>query len=1223
MDGKINSRDLNNEQEKAAFYNGNAVVTAGAGSGKTRVLANRFTWLLTEKGFKVNEILTLTFTKKAAVEMNNRIYSLISRIAENESGIKGDRAKEALDDFTHARIQTLDSYGSSIVKQCSSRYGISPDFTIDEKRCWDLALEISYPFFISHRHHPAVKKLYSDNQPQTIVSDIFADILFNYCEIDKPADFSDDVKKQFLILRDEWDINRNKLLELLDDTNNHITQNPELLPDIIPIIEIFLKNNIDILEPSILQEYFDFLLNLPKDECIEKAQAHQVQKTIINFLCYLDSYNSHNLNLRSGKKHDNPVKDNVLEIRSLFKKFLSLAISCLQSGFIISIMSLLSELQSQYLTKKRAEGVLTFRDVAVLSRTILIEQKDIRQSEKEEFKAIMIDEFQDNNELQKDILFLISEKPDICGNGVPDASGLCDDKLFFVGDEKQSIYFFRGADVTVFRKLKDEIKCENLPLKINYRSSPSLIGAFNAIFGGSKFDPKGKNALHNLYSVFAPPDNLPIYEAGYTPLEAGCGNDGKMSVCILNKKTEAKEDEIQLSEYENEARFAAEKINELLKGKTGNGYNPGEIAILLRDSKYQHFYEKHLRFLNIPYTCERINNLFFAGPVNDILSVLRLASNPMDKTAYTEMLRSPFAGLSLPVAVKCMSFFFDNEKKQISFDTLPVNFLNNKDKTRYENAMKIYTSIKSDIDKKSISGLVSDLWHKWGYRYETEWHPHTRAYREMYDYLFCLAVKADDENQGLASFTDSMIALRAKGGQFISDMALPLERPSAVHLMTIHKSKGLEFPVVFLCCCGKKSRNEGCDIVYNSKTAGIVFSPPPPDECRQFVEKRNNYFWEQVSNEIRRKRTAELRRILYVGMTRAKNELYITGFLDMKENKDIKGFPQLLKYDIESKCESKENYIEGDSIIDDDTLFGILLPSLVSHINENINDSESNFFSLEEIPVYTEEYIKRKTKNSEILTNNRKGINTYIKRTKSFYEKAKIIKTPILHDNHVTPVSLKRSEEDSLLKTTSFNSDYSGKASDDIFNRVDSMLDRFLQNSDDSADKFNSGSFGTIAHICVEALLNKKEAEIPANISGLLSPEEMDALFEAGNELARRFVSSPLGKIAESAGLRESEFSFRTLFKNNIGNEVFINGTVDLFFEDNDSIHIVDFKTDNREVPTEHTAQMACYFHAISALFAVPYKKQCRVWLYYLRTGHAVDMTERVDNFNLGQRAFS
>jgi len=148
MDIGKNRPQLNEEQKAAAFCEENAVVAAGAGSGKTMVLANRFAWLLTEKDFKVDEILTLTFTTKAAAQMYRRIHLLLTEIAENETGLKAQRARKALDDFIHARIQTLDSYSAALVKQCAPRYGISPDFIIDQERCQKIALEESLPFLI-------------------------------------------------------------------------------------------------------------------------------------------------------------------------------------------------------------------------------------------------------------------------------------------------------------------------------------------------------------------------------------------------------------------------------------------------------------------------------------------------------------------------------------------------------------------------------------------------------------------------------------------------------------------------------------------------------------------------------------------------------------------------------------------------------------------------------------------------------------------------------------------------------------------------------------------------------------------------------------------------------------------------------------------------------------------------------------------------------------------
>jgi len=1236
MDNGKNQPQLNKEQQAAAFCTENAVVAAGAGSGKTRVLANRFAWLLTEKGLsadesvKVDEILTLTFTKKAAAEMFRRIHSLLTGIAENETGHKAQKARRALDDFIHARIQTLDSYSASIVRQSASRYGISPNFTVDQDRCRQIAMEESLPFLITHRHHPAVEWLYSDNRPNDIASGIFTGVLINYCQIDKPRNFTADVKTQFDIIYSEWEKQCKELKILLVQTENLILEDNALLPDLVPLMKKFKNEKITIPEHDEIKIFFDMLLKLPPKSCVEQAQTHPLQKSLVKILWFLSEICA--LKLSRGKRYENKVKENINQLRANFGQFSSLAVFCMQAGFIISVMSLLTQLQDKYLSRKRAEGVLTFKDVACLSRTILLEQPDIRQSEKEAFKAIMIDEFQDNNELQKDLLFLLAEKKEKLNSRIPDANDLSCGKLFFVGDEKQSIYLFRGADVSVFRRLKNEIKSRELPLKINYRSSPSLIGAFNAIFGGSGFDPQGKEAMSVYPSVFAPEKNenppLPLYEASYAPLEKGTEKTGNLSIYILNKNDDGDTDEDErLGSDENEALFVAEKIHKLLEQKK---YLPKDIAILFRTRSIQYLFEKHLRLLGIPYTCEDINDFFYGGPVNDIMSVLRLAAYPLDSASYAEMLRSPFAGLSLSGTALCLSIFAAAENPQV-FNDEPLPYLDEIDKDKYLHGQKIYSSICGKAQEESISSLVSELWYKEGYRYETEWNPVTVPYREFYDYLFHLAVKADNANQGLAAFTDSMQKFRDMGGQ-LTDIEIPLEHTSAVHLMTVHKSKGLEFPVVFLCGCGKHSQTDRSSDVFFSNDAGIVFSAPLPAECYSIPNIKNNFFWEKAKTEIKLKRTAELRRLLYVGMTRAEEELHITGSLEIKDDGETDDFSLKIKNHIEKKCEKNENQIYGDSILDNDTFFGLLLPSVVSRIPAGglKPDSGNNgdFFNLEEIPVYTEKQIKKQALKTLNFTNGQKGLNEFIAKIESVYQKAEIIKTPVLQDNHKSAVSLKNKEQDQTADVLTenglqANSGYSGEKADDVFKKVDSILEKLSKAEDENSKKFNSGSFGTIAHICVEARLNGEEPVIPANIAGFLSPARESALLEAGKELARRFTGSPLGKLAQNAKLRESEFSFRSLIRNKNGKEVFINGSIDLFFEAADSIHIVDFKTDSLEIPAEHTAQMSSYYHAITELFAIPSKKECRVWLYYLRTGHAVEMTERVKKFNLELRAFS
>ncbi|MDR1250390.1 MAG: UvrD-helicase domain-containing protein [Treponema sp.] len=1216
--------DLNAGQQAAAYCEKNAVVSAGAGSGKTSVLASRFAYLLAEKGLRVDQILTLTFTKKAAAEMYQRIYGVLGEIAATDQGVRGKRAREGIRDFIRARIQTLDSYSVSIVKQAASRYGIRPDFSNDDERCRSIAEEIALPFLIARRSHPAVEKLYSVKSPQGIARDIFAAAIFKYSNIDGSQSFSGDIKKQFAVICAEWGRLSAEISAALGELNAQLRSDggEALLPEALPLAAGFASGGVEFPPEASIRAYFDFLLSHKGAGYVAASESHPVRAVILKSLGFISALAG--LNLSRGKRKDNPVKEIIKDIReTMLGAFSSLAVFCIQAGLILSLASLLDELQEQYLDRKRAEGVLTFADVARLAGTILRDHPDIRKSEKAAFEALMIDEFQDNNELQKDLLFLLAENPDRTDPGVPLPQNLCPAKLFFVGDEKQSIYRFRGADVSVFRKLQNDLGAEDLPLKINYRSAPELIGAFNALFGGSEFDPKGEKPLGQYASVFAPAGGaLPLFEAAYSPLEAGGSGRGKLSLCLLNKSGGSEDgggaaDEAeQLGAVENEARFTAERVQKLLAEKNGDGgskYQAGDIAILFRSHGPQHLFEKHLRLLNIPYASEDLNGFFNGGPVNDIMSALRLAAYPLDAAAYAELLRSPFVGLSLPSLAVCLALFngaSTGRPRPQPFSQEALYQIPQAEQERFLRGRGLFERLRSKAPETTLGALVSELWYAEGYRYETEWNSQTAVYREFYDYLFHLAAKADGEGRSLAEFADSIQKLRDGDGS-LEELDIPLERSGAVRLMTIHKSKGLEFPVVFLCCCGSWGRRGGGGgDVYDTGIGGVSFNPPMPPECSNLKGVKKNFFYEHSLKQERQKRTAELRRLLYVAMTRAEQELYITGSIDLGEDGAEDGdgidLPRRLKAFVEGKREknSAGNLIEGDTIIDDDTFFGLLLPAVADHIPAE--GPAPGFFNLDSIPVYAEDPSRGGEQRG--LPNNPGGLAAFLKKAAPCYAKIDpehSIATPKIENNHRSPSSFQ--EAAGTGKTDlSFTVDKSksGRNAKIVFAGVDAILERFAAVDGDSLS-FTPAGFGTIAHVCVEALLTGADPVLPAGLGGCLSPAEGEALLSVGLKLAEMFLDSPLGRMARNAPDRKSEYPFRSLYGN-----TFINGVIDLLFEDGETVHVVDFKTDSEEEPGEHRAQMAFYYRAGMDLLGTPHKKECRVWLYYLRTGHAVEMTE-------------
>jgi len=180
---------LDDEQIKAVTLETNGVVSAGAGSGKTRVLASRYAWLIIEKKLKPDEILTLTFTNKAVSEMYSRIYRYLLDQSDAE-------AAGALKDFHKARISTLDSFSANVARAAAARYGISPDFSSDDTALRDLAREAALRFVLDHRETPAIRQLLVDHKIKNLAEEIFARVVLNYSPISSPLDLNKDLSAQ-------------------------------------------------------------------------------------------------------------------------------------------------------------------------------------------------------------------------------------------------------------------------------------------------------------------------------------------------------------------------------------------------------------------------------------------------------------------------------------------------------------------------------------------------------------------------------------------------------------------------------------------------------------------------------------------------------------------------------------------------------------------------------------------------------------------------------------------------------------------------------------------------------------------------------------------------------------------------------------------------------------------------------------------------------------------
>ncbi len=821
--GKI----LDADQKKAVSCEKNVVVSAGAGSGKTTVLARRYVRLVTEGKAAVDNILTLTFTRKAAAEMYERIYQELLEQTDNE------RAREQSARFENAQISTLDSFSAEIVRSGSSLFGIPMDFITDTEETAALASEGALDFLFRHEDNQFLREFISIHGFESVYENLFVSAAVNDFNIAEPVDFARLYEKQEAELKRVF---------------GEKSANIELL-----------RQKIAAAEPSGGKTYrANQLLCVTTGPISFSAEGTGLQAAA-------DVLHTLKFGLRLGKSSEAAVqKAYILEMREEKETLLTVISSLSAMPLVKGIFSLLSAFEEEFLSQKRMRGILSFQDVASLAVKILQKDRDLRRYYKERFTYIMIDEFQDNNILQRNLLFLLAEKNGEEREGIPEADALEEGKLFFVGDEKQSIYSFRGADVSVFKRLQEEILLsggEALSLRTNYRSEPSLIDFFNGLFP----------------AVMA--DASEDYEAVFHRLksrEPSAGVDP--SIRFFYKPYRAEGDEELLPGKEAEAWHIARTVKTIVEkgqlllpdGKGGvvpAGYR--DICLLMRSTSDQILYEKYFRRLNVPFSVQSVRALFLEAPVNDLYNFLQLLVYRDDTHAYAAALRSPFVNVNDDVSAGILlkrkpAFALDPED-------FPELFPIDEDRIKYQQGRELFLQL---LDKKDVvpkTELIRILWYESGYRYFLLKNPLYAGYLEYIDYLEELARRSDAAGENLAVFLDF---IRGNLGRYerIPDLELLRDEIDGVQFMTVHKAKGLEFPVVIVADTGNSGfGTSDKKPYYTSDTFGI--SLKVADERG----KKANYFFMRAKEEQTKKIRAEIKRILYVALTRAEYHLILSG----------------------------------------------------------------------------------------------------------------------------------------------------------------------------------------------------------------------------------------------------------------------------------------------------------------------------------------------------------
>ena len=775
----------NEEQRPVIESTVNTVVSAGAGAGKTAVLSWRFLRLVMECSIKPEQILTLTFTKKAASEMRQRIYR---RLLEARESLPSD----TFESFSRATISTLDSFCAQIVRSDCISHGLPRDIAVlSEEDLEDMAQRLALRFLEDPKNLSEKKVIASLFMPSDLMERFF-----------------------FLIARNVSLVGDYDAERITGAFIEHVGKiYEERMTSIGALLDSLGQLN---LKGKFLEQYIN----------------------IRN--CYQQRSFTENDYFRLTGVKDEEVKELVGLLKPLMGKgsgFVMLQNLARRDSSEASFLQRSVEKYSSLLNgEKRKQGCLTFRDMSDLAVRILRDNLQLRNVFKKKFCQIMVDEFQDNNMSQRDLVFLLAEKEDEGEAGrIPEIDELECSKLFFVGDEKQSIYRFRGADVSVFRRLQKEVSRngKTLELSTNYRSQEKLIGHFNQVFE-EVLEDSGRD-----------------FEARFSPIKAGRKPDNTSSRIIFGVYNRDRIEDDELKDGVLEAEAIGDYCNRILNTDEflvdGQRPKASDIAIIFGTSSNQMNREKALKRRGIEYQIAETRSLMLDAVASDFYSLINCLLYPEDRRSFIALLKGPFCGLS----ERSIEAVVSGEGEVLEID-----------RDRYEAFCEFFGSIKEVAFSLPISELLEKIYIEGGYKAYLAQDRDRESFVEHYDYLYCYAVQYDAEGRNLSDYARF---LRDRLGESVKlpEANVLHARQSGVQVMTVHKSKGLEFKVVIYAGIGSKGSNDKATYVF-SYGGDLVASEDLG------IQK----ILEQDSKD---RDEAETRRLMYVAMTRAKDHLIVVG----------------------------------------------------------------------------------------------------------------------------------------------------------------------------------------------------------------------------------------------------------------------------------------------------------------------------------------------------------
>ena len=1155
----------------------NILVAAAAGSGKTAVLVERIIHKIIDEQMDIDKILVVTFTNAAASEMRERILEAIyKKLEENPENVHLQRQIILLN---KASICTIHSFCLDVIHNHFYEIDLPSNFKIADTAEIDLLKqEVLDDLF---------EQKYTENDKD------FIELLENYTNYRGDEALQELVLKIYKFIQSspfplKW---LQEKLELLKIEDKDISQT------------IWGKLIIQAVEDDI-QESIMQLETVKSKMALYPEMTKFYQKICEDLIILKDlqNYNSWdelyikllNFNFSKwpvDKKVTNDLKEDSKEIRDKVKKHIkektAKLLSCSQeqavkdlkiiTPILEKLANLVTEFTKNFAEKKKEKNCIDFNDIEHFALKILLDENnnptEVAKKYKEKFEEIAIDEYQDSNLVQEAILTSISK-----GNNI-----------FMVGDVKQSIYKFRQARPELFLQKYDEYKNkeektqeDNLKIQLfrNFRSRQNILNITNLVFESIMSKELGdinynENEYLNYGANYPEPEEIKNY-AGIAELDI---IDLKEDESIT--AFEGEEDEEEQEKVEDdvlEAKFVANKIQELLNSDymvfdKKQGYRkirPKDIVILLRaTSNLSPIYEKELSDLELPVFSDTSGTYLDTVEIQTILSVLKIIDNPLQDIPLVVVLRSSICN------------FTDNDLITIRLTDRNCNFYEALIKTRIICDGDLKDKIESFLEKlekwKSISQympLDEFIWQIYldtGYYQYVGLLPNGAMRQANLKTLFEKAKQYEKASfKGLFNFIQFIDKLKKQNGDLASAKLIG-ENEDVIRIMSIHKSKGLEFPVVFLCNSHKKFNMQDLnDNILLHQDIG--FGPTIMDATRKI--KYSSIAKDAIKLKMKQETLSEEQRILYVALTRAKEKLYITGrskdftkyvqdknkVLEMYESENIKLDAKLMK-----KANSYLDWImyvylfnQGRTIILKGESY-----KLSDIITLNVSNKKDLLKTLAKEEVV--EQIDLKEKIGQILKNksdeeNKKSEQALKELLEWKYDY--IVDTTLPTKSSVTKIKQEKIKLEEILK---------GIESEEVEYKK-SYTPKFMQED----KKISNVEKGTLVHLCIQRLDERKDYELKDIQNMILNLVEKEIITKNEADaidvnLIYQYTKSQLFEELRQAKEvhKEQPFYINIPAKDvvseaeNSKKNILVQGIIDLYYIDkNDNLVLIDFKTD-------------------------------------------------------------